>query len=225
MKTGTLQIAVVAMVAALVGGSAVAWADHQWSDVPTGSFFHESIGAITDAGCAVGYSDGTFRPDGNATRGQFAYWLNNCGGRLAYDEGSDNFAVADASAGNVATAAMTAGAKDSGTALILAVAKIHVNTSGDQESNWTLDQSVDGGGSVIADEAALNVVTPAGATANPSDTITLMYSSPASAGSTHTFSVSGTRLSGVPLANIEVDLAVTSYPFDGTGQAAPAPPT
>ena len=50
MKTGTLRIAAVAIVAALVGGGTVAWADHQWSDVPSGTFFHEPVGAITDAG-------------------------------------------------------------------------------------------------------------------------------------------------------------------------------
>jgi hypothetical protein len=223
MRTQTLRIAVVALVAALVGGAAVAWADHQWSDVPTGSFFHDSIGAITDAGCAVGYGDGTFQPDRATTRGQFTYWLNNCGGRLAYDQGTDNFSVSDADAASVATASLTSGAKGTGTANVLAIATISVGTSGDQQSTWTLDRST-GGGSVTADQATVSVVTPGGATTDPTDTLTLMAAEVVPAGSTVTFSVSGTRVSGVPLANIEVDLAVTSYPFDGTGEAGPTPP-
>lgn len=223
MQTRPLKIAVVAMVAALVGGSAVAWADHQWGDVPTGSFFHDSIGAITDAGCAVGYADSTFRPKAEANRGQFAYWMNNCGGRLAFGEGIDNFSVPDAAADDVATAAMTSGAQDPGNSLVVAVATIQVDTSGDQQSTWTLDRSANGGGKATLDDGTVSVVTPAGATLNPSDTITLMASEPMGAGDTYTFTVSGVRVNGVPLANIDVELAVTTYPFDGNGEGSGPP--
>ena len=119
---------------------------------------------------------------------------------------------------------MTAGAKSGGTAILLAVATIHVNTSGDQQSTWTLDSSVDGGLVAPVDTKVLTVVTPTGASHNPSDTITLLHRSVLPAGSTRTYAVSGVRESGVPLANIEVELAVTSYPFDGAGQAGPTPP-
>ena len=69
----------------------------------------------------------------------------------------------------------------------------------------------------------MSVTSPAGASANPGDTITLMAFEPMNAGATHTFSVSGARGSGVPLANIDVELAVTTYPSDGNGEASTPP--
>jgi hypothetical protein len=65
------------------------WADHQFNDVPDPSFFHESVTAIGDAGCALGFPGGGFQPNANATRGQFAFWLNNCGGRVEFNESSN----------------------------------------------------------------------------------------------------------------------------------------
>jgi hypothetical protein len=43
-----------------------------FSDVPLGSTFYEHINWITCHGIASGYSDGTFRPSNNATRGQIS---------------------------------------------------------------------------------------------------------------------------------------------------------
>jgi hypothetical protein len=76
----------VAMAGSGIGG--VAYASHQFNDVSSGSFFHEEIAAIVDAGCATGFGN-EFRPADNATRGQFSFWLNNCGGRVAASTGPD----------------------------------------------------------------------------------------------------------------------------------------
>ena len=84
-------------------------ASHQFSDVGNGNFFHESIGAIGSAGCASGFNDGTFRPNSNPTRGQFAYWTNNCGSRIAYDRGV-SFTVSGLN--QLASVSVTAGALD-----------------------------------------------------------------------------------------------------------------
>ena len=89
MQTMTSR-AWIGLVATVVATSMVtaiattALANHQFSDVATGSFFHDEIAAIFDAGCAGGFADSTFRPNSATTRGQFTYWLNNCGGRVAF---------------------------------------------------------------------------------------------------------------------------------------------
>jgi hypothetical protein len=67
-------------------GVGAGWANHEFTDVPDPSFFHESVTAIGDAGCALGFPDGRFQPNVGATRGQFAFWLNNCGGRVEFNE-------------------------------------------------------------------------------------------------------------------------------------------
>jgi hypothetical protein len=72
-------VAAVAILAGTIGGAfALSFTD-------TGGYaFEAEIDAITDAGCASGFSDGSFQPREVTKRGQFAYWLNNCGGRIAY---------------------------------------------------------------------------------------------------------------------------------------------
>lgn len=70
-------IATFGLVAGLAGGAFAL----SFTDTP-GNFFEDEIDLITDAGCASGFNDGSFQPAGNTTRGQFAYWLNNCGGRV-----------------------------------------------------------------------------------------------------------------------------------------------
>jgi hypothetical protein len=74
----------VALALAATAGAGGAWASHQFTDVGDGTFFHDAIGNIVAGGCATGYSDGTFRPGVSPNRGQFAYWMSNCGGRVSY---------------------------------------------------------------------------------------------------------------------------------------------
>jgi hypothetical protein len=71
-------MAVFGIMAGTIGGAVAL----SFPDV-TG-FFAAPVDNITDAGCAAGFPNGTFKPNDGATRGQFAYWLNNCGGRTAY---------------------------------------------------------------------------------------------------------------------------------------------
>ena len=49
----------------------------QFSDVPEGSTFYAYIHGLACAGVISGYSDGTFRPNDNVTRGQAAKILAN----------------------------------------------------------------------------------------------------------------------------------------------------
>jgi len=76
----------IALVLAAVAGAGGAWASHQFDDSADGSFFHDSIGDIVAGGCATGYPNNTFRENENPTRGQFAFWVSNCGGRVSSDQ-------------------------------------------------------------------------------------------------------------------------------------------
>lgn len=75
----------VALALAATAGAGGAWANDQFTDTNDGSFFHDSIGNIVAGGCATGFNDDTFRADTNPTRGQFAFWVSNCGGRVSFD--------------------------------------------------------------------------------------------------------------------------------------------
>jgi hypothetical protein len=87
----TRAIAVVAAVAALaaLGGTlgGVATANHQFPDVDTDSPFHDDIDDFVNAGCATGFPDGTYDPQGAVKRQQMARFIHACGGRVAFAQG------------------------------------------------------------------------------------------------------------------------------------------
>jgi hypothetical protein len=51
-----------------------------FSDVPPGNTFYESVRCLACRGILNGYSDGTFRPNNNITRGQIAKVVSNAAG-------------------------------------------------------------------------------------------------------------------------------------------------
>lgn len=123
-------MAVLAAITGLSGAFVgVAVANHQWSDVPESNFFHDSITNFTDAGCASGYPDGTFRPTEPVLRQQMARFVNSCGGRLWFD--SAESVTVTTSDTSVATAEMVSGAVGDGTGRVL------VNVSARVASNST----------------------------------------------------------------------------------------
>jgi S-layer homology domain len=68
------------LACSLVAGLAASSLAVVFSD--TGSSpFETEIDNITDAGCASGFPDGTFRPTEDVKRQQFAFWLDNCASR------------------------------------------------------------------------------------------------------------------------------------------------
>lgn len=82
IRRGAAIVALTALFGVSVGLGSAAFA-RSFSDTG-GTFFEEQIDKLTDAGCAAGFNDGSFRPRDATTRGQFALWLNNCGGRIAH---------------------------------------------------------------------------------------------------------------------------------------------
>jgi hypothetical protein len=67
-------VATTSLVLTLTGR---AEANHKFSDIATGTFFHNSTAWLKDNGIADGYNDGTFGPNRNITRGQASYWFTN----------------------------------------------------------------------------------------------------------------------------------------------------
>ena len=192
-------------------------ASHQFSDVGNGNFFHESIGAIGSAGCASGFNDGTFRPNSNPTRGQFAYWTHNCGGRVAYDENAATISTL----GEIASVSMTAGALDNppietgGFVMVTASIDASDGASSTCEVAFVLED----------DEGSLeqSFLQPVGSQSINHASGSFDEVVPISGGSTKTFSISATP-SGCVNGNAvaEAALTVLYVPFDGSGQGGGA---
>jgi hypothetical protein len=52
----------------------------QFNDVPQGSTFYDYVRCLACRGIVAGYSDNTFRPSANVTRGQMAKFVSNAAG-------------------------------------------------------------------------------------------------------------------------------------------------
>jgi hypothetical protein len=67
----------------LLGIPAVAFADHQFPDVPTANLFHDQIAAIAEAGITAGFPDGGYHPGDAVTRQAMAAFMQRGFGRVA----------------------------------------------------------------------------------------------------------------------------------------------
>jgi len=68
--------AVLGAVMAMILGTGVVLAAHQFPDVPDGHIFHTDIAWLADNGITTGYSNGNFGPDDFTTRGQMAAFFH-----------------------------------------------------------------------------------------------------------------------------------------------------
>lgn len=196
-------------------------ASHQFSDVATGNFFHNAVGNIASAGCASGYNDGTFRPDSNPTRGQFAYWTHNCGGRIDYDQGDIvSLGTTNTFVGQVS---VTAGAVDNplintgGYVWFNAALEATNNTGGDSTDCEVLFRLYRGSGQVeimYLDLAGDQLFNDHAGAMNRVDSI--------SAGQTIAYTVRVERLNCEPIVGIEAGLTAMYVPFDGAGNGGGA---
>jgi len=73
------RLMVVGLALALTIPAGVALANHQFSDVPTGSSIHDDVEAIYEAGVTTGCGDGKYCPTDPVTRGQMAQFMNRLG--------------------------------------------------------------------------------------------------------------------------------------------------
>jgi len=73
------RLALIGLVLALMIPAGVVLANHQFSDVPTGSSIHDDVEALVDAGVTTGCGGGKYCPAAAVTRGQMAQFLNRLG--------------------------------------------------------------------------------------------------------------------------------------------------
>src|SRR5687767_7859156 len=66
-------------VAAASGVTYVAFADHQFSDVPPTAIFHDAVDWMVNRGVTLGCTAGQFCPNDNVTRAQMALFMNRLG--------------------------------------------------------------------------------------------------------------------------------------------------
>ncbi len=99
---------------AITATSSSAIANHVFPDSTNGQAFHEQVGNVAGAGCTTGFPDGTFRPQDNVNRQQFAAWTNRCGGRVAHGGGSTEVATTSSTYIDVASVDLASGATGSG---------------------------------------------------------------------------------------------------------------
>jgi hypothetical protein len=89
------KLAVAALVAAGVFAVPVAWASHNFTDVPNGHPFHTDISAVLGAGITAGKTcvppgtPPTYCPSEPITREAMAAFMRRGGGRMAQDQTAD----------------------------------------------------------------------------------------------------------------------------------------
>lgn len=226
-----LLCAAISLVFAAVGTTiGVSVASHDFPDVGDGSFFHDAIDQIAGAGCATGFPDGNFQPQSDVRRQQFAYWLNNCGGRVetVTVEGVDFITEGDQIPALAELEVETGGVPDDELdpgqwGLWYVVADIDVQTSDDQQTTWVLQRENLGGGSFAdLDDDILSVTPPAplgGGALAPTASGTMTAVVESQAGRLETFRVGVERENGAPNALLDVRLTAMYFPFNGLGEA------
>jgi hypothetical protein len=129
-RTALVAVVVSLITSLVVGGGTLAFANHQWGDVPTGNAFHADIDAFTEAGCGTGYPNSQFRPTEPVLRQQAARFLRACGTRIANEDDEDLTTVPDGTGGiTLNSEGITAGAQGQGGGFVLAIATIELSTS------------------------------------------------------------------------------------------------
>jgi hypothetical protein len=111
---------IVATVAIAV--PALAFANHQFADVPASSTFHDDVEVLVDAAITTGCGGGNYCPGQSVTRGQMAAFLNRGLGIATSSYGSID--VEDASTDYVATISIPAGASSGGTGYVTVAADV-----------------------------------------------------------------------------------------------------
>jgi hypothetical protein len=125
-RPGRRRWLIAAAVAALVVPTA-AFANHQFTDVPTSHTFHGDISDAKNAGLTSGCSPTTFCPDANLTRAQMTAFLNRGLGRVA--QSSLSASLTTGTAAPMGTVTIKAGNVTGGTALVFVTASINAYTT------------------------------------------------------------------------------------------------
>jgi hypothetical protein len=124
-----LLFGVVVAIAVLI--PATVYASDRFSDVRSGSVFHDAASALADAGISVGCERGRFCPGVSVSRGQMAGFLHRGLGRASF---ADNVADLDSESEYTAvpaTATVEAGGESGGTGYVVLNGTVSVFTDED----------------------------------------------------------------------------------------------
>lgn len=214
-RLGRRRWLVIAAIAALVVPAA-AFANHQFTDVPTSHTFHGDISDAKNAGLTSGCSPTTFCPDSNLTRAQMTGFLNRGLGRASH---GDVFGAMTSSTPVVAgTVTIKAGNVTGGTALVHVQAAVQVygGAGCPCEARVTL---VDGTGSPVTSYFLVDLpAVPSGDT-DTDGSAALLAMDVVPTGVAQTYQVIVTRQLGTSTVTAYGDLTATYFPFDGDGNA------
>jgi len=224
-RTVLVALATSAVTTVLLAGG-LAWANHQFSDVPTSSAFHESIDNFVNGGCASGFPNQTFRPTDAVNRQQVARMFNACGGRVAFDTDPNPEAISTTFAPLNDSVTITSGAVGNGAGLVVVLATVTASSTSTTGYPCELQFRLVPNVGNLSYQALYEADLPAN-TADPDETTSVTGRAvlgPVSSGQVVTVEAD-TRLASSPACGASVvaegDLVAMYVPFgaDGAGGA------
>jgi hypothetical protein len=216
-------VAVVALLASVIGAGGVALASHQFDDVGDSNPFHDQISAIADAGITTGFDDGGYHPNDGVSRQAMAAFMARGFGRAGFDEDVDT-SPSNGAAFNGAFTAIAPGAADdsggSGYVVVNATATLTVPVG---ECPCTI--SAVARDATFADEAGVPSTSMSDGVSVAGDnqqSVAVTGRFPLPEGAAHSFTIRITVLvDGVTTAaRVDSNLTATYVPFDETGNGA-----
>ena len=210
------MFALVGLGAALVVAVPLAWASHQFNDVPDANPFHDDISAIAGAGITAGKTcvppgaPPTYCPGEGITREAMAAFVHRGFGRVGGDFLPLGEVPADISVPTGWTLDLTAGGVPGNTGFVKIDAEVGIANFDASTLFFNADLNVDGVDAM--DDLGYETVPP-GETGN----IGLTAAVPVSTGAVHTVSVELGGGGDNGLAFADGTVTATYYPFGSTG--------
>jgi hypothetical protein len=210
------QVVIGAVIAALLVPAA-AWANHQFTDVPTSHTFHNTIAQVKDAGLTTGCSLTTFCPNDPVTRGQMTAFLNRGLGRLTGDYMTGN--VNSGTLTTVGSLTIKASNAGGGNQFVMLMASVNVKTNGVCPCE-IFAGLYRGDGTPLGVDTFIDLAAVPGGQFFTDESATLLGIAIVPTATEQTFLVRASRSTGS--ANVEVGgrFHAMTVPFDGMGEAA-----
>jgi S-layer homology domain len=218
-----LAVVVSLVTSVVVGAGTLALANHQWPDVATASPFHADIESFSDAGCATGFPDGTFRPTEEVNRQQAARFFRACGTRLQSEDDDDLTTVPSGLEGiTLNSEPITAGAQGDGGGFVLGLATITLSTADDDSADFPCVLATSLTSPTAGHTGPDNLETSAASfrsasSATQATTVSMTEVWEVAAGETITVRTNVAKFGCDAAVSAESDLVLLYVPFDGQG--------
>jgi hypothetical protein len=210
------QLTVLAVTVLSIALPASMFANHIFSDVPSGGTFHDAITNVYNARITTGCGVGTYCPTNAVTREQMAGFLQRSSGRLG--SGTRAYPGVDVGASPVvlAQAEVRAGNVQGGTAFILLTASITVYTN--SATGLPIFGAVairEYGGDALQYPNAWQIYALAGAAGADSATVVVVVEVPT--GIDKVYELYAYRAGGSNTPKAYGSIAAAYFPFSGDG--------